>query len=92
MDTSIVADRRVGFAVALNCALAPASQFDTLELRNPPGAAWLENGHSHVQVVRNVARFEDGYKKLHIWRGQKVDFRANFVGKKEFCEVLEIYR
>ena len=74
----------------LNCALAPGLQFDTLELRNAPAAAWLESHHSHVQVVRSIVRFERGYKQLHFWRGQEVEFGLSFGQKQCFCEALEI--
>ena len=74
----------------LNCALAPGLQFDTVELRNPPAAAWLESHHSHVQVVRSIVRFERGYKQLHFWRGQEVEFGLKFGQKECFCEALEI--
>ena len=57
-------------ALHLNCALAPGLQFDTLELRNPPGAAWPESRHSHVQVVREIVTFEADDQKLHTWRCQ----------------------
>ena len=74
----------------LNCALAPGLQFDTLELRNPPAAAWLESHRFHVQVVRSIVRFEGGYEQLHFWRGQEVEFGLILSQKYWFCEALEI--
>ena len=56
----------------LNGALAPDLQFDTLELRNPPVAAWPESHHSHVHVVRETVKFEAGDQKLHTWRCRSV--------------------
>ena len=61
-----------------------------VELRNPPAAAWLESHHSHLQVVRSIVRFERGYKQLHFWRGQEVEFGLIWGQKQCFCEALEI--
>ena len=55
----------------LNCALAPGLQFDALELRNPPAAAWLERHHFHVQVVCRMSHSEADARKLHIWPCQR---------------------
>ena len=76
----------------LNCALAPGLQFDTLELRNPPAVACLESLHVHVQVVRSIVVFEDGYNQLHFWRGWEVDLGLGLIfgQKQRFCEALEI--
>ena len=74
----------------LNCALAPGLQFDTLELQKAVGVVWLESHRSHVQIVRNILRCEDGYEQLHVWRGQEFAFRPILGQKQWFSEVLEI--
>ena len=71
----------------LNCALAPGLQFDTLELRNPLGAAWLGSLPYHVQVVRNIHHSEAGVREFNNGFGRQ-GARRRLYGLK--CQIVGV--